>query len=102
YKEENKGPEKREKEFLPIHNFFLLRFLMCPVVTPRNFIARPPANVDLKFSGRGTSAGWLPVQSRLLRIRRPTTGLTAGVNDNQSAIANRQSKINLPSCRPPK
>jgi hypothetical protein len=98
-----------------------MEVLLCPVMTPRNFITRPPANVDLKLSGRtdlsrmsapcdiGTVVTAfvasldceMPLK-RQLRIRQTTTGLKAGVNGNQYAIANRQSKISSPTCRPPK
>jgi hypothetical protein len=49
HKEENKRCDECDKEFFPVHNFFLLRFLLsAPGV--KSFIAKSRSAVDLKFA----------------------------------------------------
>ena len=52
-KEEEKTEcgDKRDKEFFPVHNLFLLRFVLRPF-KPKGFIAKRLANVDLNLAGK--------------------------------------------------
>ena len=53
--DETEGCNECEKEFFPVHNFFLLRFLASPI-KPRTFIAKADSAVDLKiFAARTCS-----------------------------------------------
>jgi hypothetical protein len=54
YEDEDKGCDECEEELFPIHNFFLLRFLLNPD-NPETFIAKRRAAVDLNscFRRRG-------------------------------------------------
>jgi hypothetical protein len=45
YEDKNPGCDECEEEFFPIHNFFLLRFLLSPD-EPEVFIAKRRAAVD--------------------------------------------------------
>jgi hypothetical protein len=46
--EKNKRCDECNEEFFPVHNFFLLRFLLSPA-TPVDFIAKQQTDVDLNF-----------------------------------------------------
>jgi hypothetical protein len=46
--DETKRCNECDEEFFPVHNFFLLRFLLSPI-EPKSFIAKSRSAVDLKF-----------------------------------------------------
>src|SRR5439155_8852191 len=58
--EKTKRGDKRDEEFFPVHNLFLLRFLLSPF-EPKGFIAKRLANVDLNLAGKDVATGLWPV-----------------------------------------